>query len=183
MVRLKKSAGKAHRKKVRKKDSVGKKIEVGRLKKELKEKERLVEEYMTKLEYMQADFENYKKRIEKEKQEYLKFANEGLILKIIDVYENLERAIENGSKSSNHKALLEGVEMTYRKLKDVLEEEGVREIKTAGEKFDPFLHESVMSEVNKDCEENTILEEFQRGYTFNNKVIRFSKVKVSKKQD
>ena len=151
------------------------------LKKELEEKNKLLEEYLTRLKYLQADFENYKKRAAKEKEEFVKFANEGLIIKLLDVYENLERAIENGKKSRGKRALLKGVEMTYRQLKEILEKEGLAEIKAVGEKFDPFRHEALAKESKEGCEEGIILEEFQRGYMLNDKVIRYSKVKISER--
>ncbi|MFH1774252.1 MAG: nucleotide exchange factor GrpE [Methanobacteriota archaeon] len=152
------------------------------LKKKLEEKDKLAEEYLSRLKYLQADFENYKKMAAREKEEFVKFASEALIIKLIDVYENLERAIKNGKKSENREALLQGVELTYMQLKDLLEREGLAQIKAVGEKFDPFRHEALMQEAKENCEDGTILEEFQRGYTLNNKVIRYSKVKVNKKE-
>lgn len=159
----------------------GKKKEVA-LKKELEEKNKLAEDYLSRLKYLQADFENYRKMAAREKEEFTKFANEALIIKLIDVYENLERAIENGKKSEDKGALLQGIELTYRQLKEVLEKEGLAQIKAVGEKFDPFRHEALMQEAKENCEDGTILEEFQRGYALNNRVIRYSKVKVNKKE-
>jgi len=159
-----------------------KKKEVATLKKELEEKNKLAEDYLSRLKYLQADFENYKKIAAREKEEFVKFANGALIIKLLDVYENLERAVENGKKSEDKEALLQGVELTYRQLKEVLEKEGLAQIKAVGEKFDPFRHEALMQEAKENCEDGTILEEFQRGYTLNNKVIRYSKVKVNKKE-
>ncbi len=161
----------------------GKKKEaVAALKKELEEKNKLAEDYLSRLKYLQADFDNYRKMAAKEKEAFVKFANEALIIKFIDVYENLERAIENGKKCDKE-ALLQGVEMTYRQLKEVLEKEGLAQIKAVGEKFDPFKHEALVQEEKENCEEGAILEEFQRGYTLKNKVVRYSKVKVSKKKE
>lgn len=156
-------------------------ITLATLKKELKEKTKLAEDYLNRLKYLQADFENYKKRVVKEREEFVKYANEPLIIKLIDIYENLERAVENGKKTEDNEALLQGIEIIYKQLKDVLEKEGLAQIKAVGERFDPFRHEAVMEEQRDDCEEDTILEEFQRGYTLNDKVIRYSKVKISKK--
>lgn len=160
-----------------------KKEAVAALKKELEEKNKLAEEYLSRLKYLQADFENYKKMAAREKEEFVKFANEALIVKLLDVYENLERAVENGKKSEDKEALLQGVEMTYKQLKEMLEKEGLVQIKAVGEKFDPFRHEALMQEAKENCEDGVILEEFQRGYTLNTKVVRYSKVKVSKKKE
>ena len=150
------------------------------LKKELKEKNKQIEEYMTRIKYLQADFDNLEKRVAKEKEEIKKIAKEDLILKLIDVYENLERAVKDGHRTKK-KDLLKGLEMTYRQLRDILKDEGLEEIEAVGEKFDPFLHEAVLRENRKDCEAGVILEEYQRGYKLNDRVIRYSKVKVAER--
>ncbi|MEE8403429.1 MAG: nucleotide exchange factor GrpE [Candidatus Hydrothermarchaeaceae archaeon] len=161
------------------KESKGSRKSVEKLKDELKEKDKTIEEYISRLKYLQADFENSKKAIEREKESLVKCANDDLILKLLDVYENLERAVENGRAEKG--PLSEGVEITCGQLKSVLENEGLVVIKAVGEKLDPFRHEAIMQEENKDIEEGTILEEFQRGYMLNDRVIRYSKVKVSKR--
>lgn len=153
---------------------------ISELKKELKEKNKLIEDYETRMKYLQADFENYRKQVAREKDELKKLAKEDLIIKLLDVYENLERAIKNGHRTKK-KDLLKGVEMTYRQLSKILKEEGVEEIKAVGEKFDPFLHEALLRESRDDCEAGTILEEYQRGYKLKDKVIRYSKVKVAER--
>jgi molecular chaperone GrpE len=160
----------------------GKKVKskVKELKNELEEKNKQIEEYQNRIKYLQADFENYEKRVAMEKEDLTSSAKEPLILKVIEVYENLERALTNGTEGSKE-ALLKGVEMTYMQMKKVLEEEGVTEIKAVGEKFDPSRHEALMNEQKDDCEEGTILEEFQRGYMLKDKVIRYSKVKIAKR--
>ncbi|MBI4344304.1 MAG: nucleotide exchange factor GrpE [Euryarchaeota archaeon] len=140
------------------------------------------EEYLTRLKYLQAEFDNYRKRVEKEREEFAKYATERLVRQLLDVYENLERALENGA-NEDKEALLKGVEMTFQQLKDVLEKEGLEPIKTQGVRFDPFLHEAVLQEEREDCDEGTVLEEYQRGYTLNKRVLRYSKVKVAKKKE
>lgn len=146
----------------------------------LAKKTKLLEDYMNGLRYLQADFENYKKRVAREKEEYIKFANESLILELIDVYENLERALETSRKSGDD-IMTRGLEMVYSRMTAVLENHGLKPIKSVGEKFDPYKHEAVMQEASEDHDEDVVLEEFQRGYTLNSKVIRYSKVKVSKR--
>jgi molecular chaperone GrpE len=147
---------------------------------ELAQKNRQLDEYLNGLRYLQADFENYKKRVAREKEEYTKFANESLIKELIDAYENLERAIEISKKSSDGN-MTKGLEMVYSNMKSVFEKHGLKPIVSVGEKFSPYLHEAVMQELTNDHEEDIILEEFQRGYMLNSKVIRYSKVKVSKR--
>jgi molecular chaperone GrpE len=144
----------------------------------IEEQEEKIEDYLSQLQRLQADFENYKKRSEKDLSEYIKYANENLILKIIESYEDLGRAL----KSNNPQDLQEGVELIYKKIKEILEGEGLQEICTEGEKFDPFKHEALMVEDNHDFENGTVIEELGKGYTLDSKVIKYSKVKVCKKR-
>lgn len=138
-----------------------------------------VDEYKNLAMYLRADLENYKKRVAREREDHVKCANESLILELLDVYENLERAVETARKSND--AMAKGLEMVYANMKAVLEKHGLKPIQAVGEKFDPYLHEAMLQEVDDDREEDTVLEEIQRGYTLNMKVIRYSKVKVSKR--
>jgi molecular chaperone GrpE len=138
-----------------------------------------VEDYKTMAMYLRADLENYKKRAAREREEYIKYANESFILEILNVYENLERALETARNKDD--AMARGLEMIYSDLKAVLEKHGLKPIKAVGEKFDPYLHEAVLQSVDNDHEEDTVLEELQRGYTLDMKVIRYAKVKVSKR--
>lgn len=139
--------------------------------------EQQVQEYKDKLQRSQADFENFKKRSIKEKQEFVKYANEGLILKVLEAYEDLSRALEVDKDED----LREGVELIYKKMDKILKDEGVEEIETEHQKFDPYKHEALLTENNDDYENNEIIEDLQKGYTLNSKVIRYSKVKVCKK--
>lgn len=132
---------------------------------------------------LNADFDNFKKRTLKEREEFIKYANEKLILELIDVWESLERGIENAKKTNNSSKLIEGIELVYKQFKNVLEKNGMTSIKALGEKFDPYKHEAMMQTFTDECEEDTILEEFARGYILNGKVIRYSKVRVSKKKE
>lgn len=141
---------------------------------------RQVEEYLTGLRYLQADFENYKKRVAREKEDVVRYANEGLIVELLDVYENLERAVANARKSGDGQ-MARGLEMIYAQMAATLSKHGLKPIETVGKTFDPHLHEAMMQEVSQDVEEGTILDEFQRGYTLYSKVIRYAKVKVSKR--
>lgn len=143
----------------------------------IKQQEETISQYKDKIQRMQADFENYKKRSEKEKSDFVKYANEGLILKVLEAYEDLERALE----VKEDKNLREGVELIYKKMTKILEDEGVEAIETEHQKFDPYKHEALMTENNEDYENNEIIQDLQKGYTLNSKVIRYSKVKVCKK--
>lgn len=144
----------------------------------IEEKDEKIEDYYSQLQRLQADFENYKKRSENDLKEYIRYANENLILKILETYEDLGRAL----KSDKPHDLQEGVEMIYKKLKNTLEGEGLQEICVEGEKFDPFKHEALMVEDNEDYENGMVIEELGKGYTLDSKVIKYSKVKVCKKK-
>ncbi|OED29712.1 nucleotide exchange factor GrpE [Methanosphaera sp. WGK6] len=143
----------------------------------IKQQEETIQQYKDKLQRSRADFENFKKRSEKEKQDFIKYANEGLILNILEAYEDLGRSLE----VKEDKNLREGVELIYKKLTKILQDEGVEEIKTEHQKFDPYKHEALLTENNDEYENNEIIEDLQKGYTLNSKVIRYSKVKVCKK--
>jgi molecular chaperone GrpE len=140
-----------------------------------------LDDYKNKLLYLQADFENYRKRVEREKAEFRATANEALILDLLDVYENLERALEAAKKGdAQDSQMSKGLEMVYGQMKAVLGKYGLKPIDAVGKKFDPRVMEAMMQEIS-DEEEDTVLDEFQRGYTLSSKVIRCAKVKVSKR--
>ncbi|MGA9138877.1 MAG: nucleotide exchange factor GrpE [Methanocella sp.] len=142
----------------------------------------LVEEYRNESLRARADYDNLRKRTDREKAEFKAYANEGLIKDLIDVYENLERALDAAKKpDAQTPQLVKGLEMVYVQMKVVLRQYGLNPIDTVGKKFDPRTMEAMMQEESEEAEEDTVLEEFQRGYTLSSKVIRCSKVKVSKR--
>ncbi len=147
------------------KDIITKKNEI------IQEKEDMIEEYQNQIKKMQADFLNFKKRVEKQKEEYVKQSNKELIQKLLEVLDNLERAADDGD---------EGITLIYKQFKDILEKEGLEEI-DATEKFDPYYHEAVAVEDAEDRENGEIIEVLQKGYLLNNKVLRHAKVKVCKR--
>ncbi len=129
----------------------------------------------------QADTENMKKRLEREKADFLKFANENLIKDLLPVLDNLERALGYADKDIvDQEGVLEGVRLTYEGLRNVLEKFGVTPVSALGEHFDPNYHEAVMQKEDPDVEGNTILEEIQKGYLLNDRLIRPSMVVVSR---
>jgi len=150
------------------------------IKKQLNEKEKLANEYLSRLQWLQAEFENYKKRNLKEREEFIEFANEGLVSKLLGVMDNLERAVESAKRPGNKEPLIQGLEMIYEQFRDTLNKEGLVPIKAVGEAFDPFKHEAVSRAPSTNYKDGTILEEVQRGYLFKSKVIRPSKVVVVK---
>src|SRR3989344_5730368 len=142
------------------------------LKKQLEEETKLKEEYLNDLKRITAEFQNYQKRIEQEKIEFLKYSKKDLIIKLLDILDNFERALLN---KDNHEEFLKGIELTYKQLKEILEKEKVKKIEETH--FNPEKHEIISVE---EGEENKILEEYQKGYSLYDKTVRPSKVKVGK---
>jgi molecular chaperone GrpE len=136
-------------------------------------------ETLDQIKYLQADFENYRKRMDKELQERTQRSNERLITNLLGVVDDLERAVQTGQTTDNAKALLEGVEMVQKKLSATLEQEGLTRIEAVGKPFDPNVHELLAKVPSKDSEEGTIVEEARKGYIFRGKVIRPSVVKIA----
>ncbi len=149
---------------------------------QLREEAQKAADLQDKLFRLQADFENTRKRLEREKQEFVKFANEGIILELLNILDDLERTVE--LEQSQHQDLavfLKGVEMILAHLYQMLKEYGVKPLEAQGKLFDPHYHEVLMQVENKELPEHTIVEELQKGYLLNDRVIRTAKVKVSKK--
>ncbi|MBW2995946.1 nucleotide exchange factor GrpE [Candidatus Woesearchaeota archaeon] len=121
------------------------------------------------LKKVQADFENYQKRAEKEKKDFIEYSSQEIIKELLPVLDSFERALGN-----------KDIKALYDQLWQVLESKGLEKIKALDQKFDPFLHEALMQEAS-DKEEGTVIEELQAGYKFKDNVIRPTKVKVSKK--
>lgn len=130
------------------------------------------------LQRLQAEFENYKKRVEKENIEFRKYAKAELIAKLLSILDNFELALQN---KENKEEFVKGIELIYSQLFSLLENEGLKTIKAEGEKFNPEIHEALLTE--KSDKENIILEELQKGYMLGDRVLRHTKVKVSKKGD
>ena len=128
---------------------------------------------------LQAETDNFRKRLSREKEEFLQYANERLFKELIPIFDNFERALEDPSNDT--KSLKEGLEMILKQFSAFLGKEKVEPIKAIGEKFDPMVHEALTSEESNDHEENTIISEFVKGYTINNRVLRPSQVVISKK--
>jgi molecular chaperone GrpE len=124
-----------------------------------------------------ADFQNLKRRTEKEKSDIYAFANEKIILDLLNVIDNFERAMLHVDESSD-KNLANGMNMIYKQLKEVLEKNGVSEILTSGENFDPKYHHAVSTDNSSELESGKVSEVLQRGYALKGKVIRPAMVKV-----
>ncbi|KJR98354.1 MAG: hypothetical protein VR68_10845 [Peptococcaceae bacterium BRH_c4a] len=135
------------------------------------------EDYFNRLARLQADFDNFRKRVAREREDLLKYAGEQVIASLLPIMDNFERAL--GAKNNDLGKLAEGVEMISRQIQDILTREGLEPIPSVGEQFNPEVHEAVMREENSDQPENTVIEEFRKGYTLKGKVIRPAMVKVA----
>lgn len=147
---------------------------------ENKEKEISKEEEDLQTRYLRlaADFQNYKRRVEKEKSDIYAYANEKIVTELLDVIDNFERAIAHKQDCKDPK-MLEGMAMIFKQFKGVLEKSNVEEIKAAGEEFDPNYHHAVMTENSVEYESGKVTAVLQKGYLLNGKVIRPSMVKVA----
>ncbi|WP_073253078.1 nucleotide exchange factor GrpE [Caldanaerovirga acetigignens] len=154
-------------------------FEVEELKKALEEKENEAAKYKELWLRALADYDNFKKRTQKEMERIQLYAGEQLIKDIIPVLDNLERAIN--SIEDKDSAIYEGIKLIYNQIKSILAKYGVEEIEAEGKPFDPQLHEAIMTVETDEYESDTIVEVLRKGYTYHSKVIRPSLVKVAKK--
>ncbi len=145
------------------------------LKEQLTEANSKAESYLANWQRAQADFINFRRRVEQDKEESTKFSNAMLILNILPVLDDLERALLNVPREIAGLTWMEGVHLIYRKLQMVLENAGLSEIRAVGEKFDPNLHEAIMY---GDGPEGVVVSEVQKGYRLYDRVIRPSTVVV-----
>jgi len=152
-------------------------LENKELKKELSEKTKLAETYLEQLKYLQADFDNYKKIVLRERENFVKQANENLIKELLTILDEFERSLV----LIKNKDDLRGLELIYKNFLKILENFGLKKIEAVGKKFDPYYHEVILQE-ESDEPEGTILQEIQKGYMLNSKIIRHAKVKIAKKK-
>ena len=137
------------------------------------------EQYLTELKYLKADFENYKRRMAKERREAADYALECFITELLPIKDSLEAAIMHAKTNNKPEGLVKGVEMTMKQFEELLKRAGLEEIKAEGEKFDPFRHEVVSREEKDMQQENTITEVVRKGYVFHDKVLRPALVKLA----
>lgn len=141
-----------------------------------KEKEDLNNKYLR----TQADLQNFRTRVNREKEQLLMFQSQRVIESLLPVMDNFERAIAAGNnENSTLESMLEGIQMVFRQVQSVFEQEGVQVIPAEGQLFDPNLHQAVMQEESDEYESGMIMQELQKGYQLKGRVIRPSMVKVS----
>lgn len=148
----------------------------------LEEKTKEAAEANEKFVRTYADFENYRKRMQRDLADFRKYANEQLLLELLKVADNLGLALKHASEAGEaSQGLHEGVDLVYKQFLDVLEKFGVKRFNAEGETFDPAKHDAMMQVVTDEVPENTVVQVFQDGYFYHDKVLRHAKVSVSKK--
>ncbi|MBN2110519.1 MAG: nucleotide exchange factor GrpE [Methanosarcinaceae archaeon] len=140
-----------------------------------------VAQLQEKLLRLSAEFDNFRKRNIREREEFRKFAVEQMITELLEVYDNFERAIESAKQTDDVESVVKGVEMVFKQFTAILEKEGLQRIECQGEEFDPNLHEAIMHVEHPGHEEGTIVDVCKPGYYLHTKVIRPAMVAVSKK--
>lgn len=161
-------------------EALSEELDVESLKRALAEEKSKAEDYLAGWQRTQADFQNYRRRVEDEKGEMVKFANSLLILNLLPVLDDLERALDNVSEKLAGLTWVDGIRLIQRKLQAILEGHGVTEIKALGQPFDPNLHQAVLY---GDGEEGMVIEELQKGYMLHDRVLRPTMVKVGKSSE
>ncbi|RLI68093.1 MAG: nucleotide exchange factor GrpE [Candidatus Gerdarchaeota archaeon] len=142
------------------------------------EKER--DDYLALLQRFKADFENYKKRAQKQAETNVRFSSEKIISKIFEPIEDIDRAIKFAQKNNHDTVPLEGLTIIYQKLSRILEDEGVKIINPVeGEKFDPRFHEAIVTDRSGRFEPDKVVKTIERGYMLNDRVLRAAKIMVS----
>lgn len=152
----------------------GETVEMGSLEAELVE---MSDKYLR----LYADFDNYKKRVLKDKEELVRYANESLLYELLTVFDNLDMALQHSTNSNITEGIVKGVEITLRELHRIAEKFGLTPISALNKPFDPSLHHAMSQVERDDVEDKTVVEEFRKGYMLGDKVLRPSLVGVSKK--
>lgn len=154
--------------------------ELKKLKDELIEVKKQKDELNDKYTRLVAEFDNYKKRTDKEYLSLILNANEKLITDLLPVIDDLERSLSHLNEENDFETMLKGFELIHKNLSTLLEKQGLKPMESIGEEFDPEKHDALMQVDNDDVESNKIVDEHLKGYIFNEKVIRHAQVIVSK---
>ncbi len=158
--------------------------QAGKLTQELEQKTKEAVEANEKFLQIYADFDNYRKRTQRDLADFRKYANEQFALELLTVVDHLGLALKHAEGSGkNVKGLQEGVELVLKQFREVLEKFGVKQFSSEGEPFDPARHEAMMQVIADEFPENTVAQVIQDGYLYHEKVLRHAKVGVSKKQE
>lgn len=143
------------------------------------ELEQKLEETTNRMLRLQADYDNFRRRTQKEKESAAKYRSQSLAESLIPALDNFERGMTIDAQSEETKSLLQGMEIVYRQLKEALANEGIEAVESVGQPFDPNFHQAVMQVETDDFESNVVVEEMQKGYMLKDRVIRVAMVKVN----
>ena len=156
-----------------------KKNELEKLRQQIGNLQKEKDELFGKLQRVSADYANFQKRTPKQITDSICYEREKIIKTLLPVLDNFEHTLQNAQSAEDVDVLFKGIQIIYDQMLDILKSHGVEQIKTLGEKFDPALHQAMMQKCEPDREENTVLEEFQKGYKLDGRVVRPTKVIVS----
>ena len=131
----------------------------------------------------QAEFENYRKRIDREKSEFVQFASADLMKELLNALDSFELALKKAATQSGGQNLLRGFELIYKQIEDTLGRFGLKPIEAKGKKFDPHFHQAVSTEATDEVEENTVMDEMRKGYLLNGRLLRPAMVSVAAKKE
>lgn len=127
-----------------------------------------------------AEFDNYKRRVQRDQQDTVRFANEKLCKDLLPTLDNLERALQSGREQGQVEGLLEGVDLTYKHFLDTLKKMGIQQVSSVGEEFDPAKHQAVGQVESTTVPENVVVDEYQKGYFLHDRILRPAMVTVAK---
>jgi molecular chaperone GrpE len=136
---------------------------------------------LNKLRYLMADFDNYRKRMERQVESKINQGKAELILKFVSIHDDLSRAVETAKQGKSEQVVIEGLEGILRNVEALFDAEGVKEIETTGTPFDPNIHDAISFKYDDTVPENTVITEIRKGYMISDKVLRPSLVEISKK--
>jgi molecular chaperone GrpE len=131
----------------------------------------------------QAEFENYKKRIDRDKVEFMQFASADLMKELLNTLDSFELALKNLATQSGGQNMLRGFELIHKQIQDTLARFGLKPIEAKGKKFDPHFHQAVSTQATDDVEENTVIDEMRKGYQLNGRLLRPAMVSVAAKKE
>jgi molecular chaperone GrpE len=154
--------------------------ELEKLRQQIEDLQKEKDELFGKLQRVSADYINYQKRVSKQTADTIAYEKEKIIKTLLPALDNFEHTLRSAHSAENADVLLKGIRIIYDQILGILKTHGVEHIKALGEKFDPVLHEVIMQRAEPDREENIVLEEFQKGYKLNGRVIRPSRVIINK---
>jgi len=162
------------------KEPKAKKSELEELRQQIEDLQREKDELFGKLQRVGADYENFQKRVPKQIADTIAYEKEKIIKTLLPALDNFEHTLQKAHSAENTEVLVKGIQIIYDQMLDILKSHGVEQIRGLGEKFDPALHQAVMQREEPEKQDGTVLEEFQKGYKLNGRVIRPSNVIVNK---